>query len=329
VGAFWLFANNLQDDVWLRRITWLFLLPSALVVLNYLFHLNIPTQGYTQLLEGVSACTLFAWLLEPVAPGAPDRRGLRRLGWLAFAVIVAFNAVLDLRWVSGALDLYGGLYFVAFLKNKRLFWTMVLAGVVLYFASHAILEATVIHKIKTSGDLFRFSMARASVMYAMKFPLGIGVGNYRTYNAYFGLPSVWNTSTFSSAHGFYSQMLSEMGFAGLILVIAYMLTALGALAHFYRKLPVGWHRTTILGLGGMWAGITLSAALGDYVIPSYHNGGVYTFSSTIYGWIGLGIAYAHARRCGLVSDQPQKADAAAPVPTSADYYPRQLGRDVS
>ncbi len=329
VGAFWLFANCLHDEGWLRRMTWLFMVPGILVLLSYATGIHVLTQGYTFLLVGVVGCTLFAWLIEPRPAGVPARRGLRLLGWSALAVIVFIAGVTALKWVSGGLNLYVGLLFVAYLRDKRLFLTMLVMGGVFYVAGHAFLASTVIHKVQTSGDLYRVSMARAAVLYALKFPLGVGPGNYRSYNVYYGSSLAWNTAPFTSAHDFYAQALSEEGFGGLALVLVFVVTALVMLARFYRQLPAGWSRTAILGIAGMWAGNSAASCIGDYIIPTYHNGGVATMASTIYCWVGLGIGFAHARRCGLLPDR-RKVPAAAPeAPSAADYYPRRMGRDAA
>ena len=76
-AAFWLFANNLRDEVWVRRASWLLLLPGAIVFLIHFVPVHLPLNPYSVLLEIVLSCTLFAWLIEPRAPGVPAHRGLR------------------------------------------------------------------------------------------------------------------------------------------------------------------------------------------------------------------------------------------------------------
>ncbi|MBV9848272.1 MAG: hypothetical protein JO250_01155 [Armatimonadetes bacterium] len=326
VGAFWLFANNLRDEKWVRRVSWLLLLPGAAVLLVAVGHLPLKAGGYAVLQEIIVACTLFAWLLEPRAADTPPRRGLRLLAWLVLALIVFHVFRLNIRWVSGWFGLFCGLYIVAFLRSKRLFAVLLAVGLVLYVAGHAFLQQNVVHKVQTSGDMARFDMARASVYYALRFPLGVGPGNYRAYNLYYGGLTMWKTTTFSSAHGFYSQMLSELGFGGLILTALFVLTALTMVARFYRRMPPGPSRTFVLGLAGMWGGISAASGIGDYLIPVYHNGGVYSLSTAIYAWIGLGVAVAHARLYGLVSDEKPRA-IAAQIPPAAEFYPRKMGRD--
>ena len=330
LGAFWLFANNLRDTLWVRRASWMLLTPGIVLFATVVLHLPLPVNAYSVLLEIVLACTLFAWLLEPRAAGVAARRGLRFWGWLLLGGLVVQIFYVNLNWVSGWWGLFVGLYTVAFLRSRRLFFGMALLGLCLYVAGQAFLQATVVHKVQTSGDTLRFAMAHAALMYALKFPLGVGVGNYRSYNIYYGSAGKWNTSTFTSAHSFYSQALSESGFLGLIAAVLFIVVGLVMVARFYQKMPPGPSRTFVLGIAGMWAGICAASGIGDYLIPVYYNGAIATTATTIYAWIGLGIAVAHARLYGLVSDAPPQAAEAAPVlPEAAEYYPRRLGNDPS
>jgi membrane-associated HD superfamily phosphohydrolase len=86
-----------------------------------------------------------------------------------------------------------------------------------------------------------------------------------------------------------------MGFGGLALVLFWVISALVMLLRIYNRLPQGFSRSIVLGITGMWAGLSVAAFLGDYFIPVYYNGGLYTLSTTIYGWLALGIAVAHGR----------------------------------
>ena len=326
-GAFWLFANNLSDEKWVRRASWLLLLPGTACFLSYMLHLHLPVNGYTVLLEIVVACTLFAWLIEPRLPDVPARQGLRFWGWLGLGLIMYQMFRLNINWVSGWFGLFVGLYTVAFLRSKKLFFGLALTGLALYLAGHAFLQATVVHKVQAGGDMYRFSMAHGALLYALKFPLGVGPGNYRAYNLYYGLPYMWNTSPFPFSHSFYSQTLAELGFGGLLLTALWVLAGVVMVARFYRQMPPGPSRTFLLGLAGMWVGICASSGIGDYLIPVYYNNAVATMATTIYAWFGLGIAVAHARLFGLDHADRAKPAAPAALPEAAAFYPRRLGGD--
>ena len=321
VGAFWLIAANLTEAKWLRRAGIALLLPGLLTMLIHLHVLPDFGNVYDSLLEIVLATMLWAWLLE--VPNA--KPGLRALGWLGLALIICQDFLMNLRWISGWTGLFIGLLFVAWLKSRKLFFGLVCTAAVLVVLAHPFLQANVVHKVQTSGDLDRFSMQQAALKYALKFPMGIGPGNFRAYNMYYGSRQMWNTTGYTSAHNFYGQALSEMGFVGFFLTLAFVIAGLVMVTRFYHRSPPGWSRTMILGIAGMWAGFGASSYLGDYIIPVYHNGGLENLGTTLYCWIGLGLAVALARYNGaLQSTTPAAATAVQAPMSAASYYPRRL-----
>lgn len=322
IGTFWMLASNLTHGNWLRRICLVFFLPGLLTCLSF-YHLapNLG-GGWPTLLEVGLDCGLWAWLLEPVGKW----QKLRPLAMLLFAASVVHVFLFNITWISGWIALFVGLLAIAWLKSRKLFAGLLVGGVALVLMSLPFLQERVVHKVQTSGDLDRASMVRGAVLYALHFPLGIGPGNYRAYNMYYGRPSVWNTTGYTSAHNFYGQSLSEMGFVGLALTVFWVITGVLMLARFYRCSPPGFERTMILAVGGLWTGLSVAACVGDYFIPVYYNGGTINMSTTIYGWMGLGIAVALARRTGALTAKA----APAPVPpaslTAASYFPHRMTR---
>lgn len=57
----------------------------------------------------------------------------------------------------------------------------------------------------------------------------------------------------------------------------------------------GPSKTYLLAAMGQLVGISAAAFIGDYIVPAYHNGGIMTFSSTVYSWLIWGLAIAHIR----------------------------------
>ena len=322
IGTFWMLASNLTDGRWLRRISVVFFVPGLLTCLSF-YHLAPSLAGnWPTLLEVGLDCGLWAWLLEPVGRW----RRLRPLAVLLFAASVAHVFFFNITWISGWIALFVGLLMIAWLKSRRLFAGLLIGGVALVLVSLPFLQTRVVQKVQTSGDLDRASMARGDVLYALHFPLGVGPGNYRAYNMYYGRPSVWNTTGYTSAHNFYGQSLAEMGFVGLALTVFWVAAGTLMLVRFYRYSPPGSARTMILAIGGLWTGLSVAACVGDYFIPVYYNGGTVNMSTTIYGWIGLGIAVALARSNGALAAKSAPSPAVpAPIVASA-FFPHRMTR---
>jgi hypothetical protein len=146
----------------------------------------------------------------------------------------------------------------------------------------------------------RLRMLRAGVKYASHFPLGIGPGNYRSYNIYYGRADVWNTTKFSSAHGTYAQTLSETGWPGLLTLLFFMAVTVRMLHGYWRVLPPGAAKSYMLGALGATSGIFVAAFNGDYIFPAYHNGGLSTFGATVYTFLLIGVAIAIAKEQNII-----------------------------
>ncbi|WP_394794386.1 O-antigen ligase family protein [Armatimonas sp.] len=289
--------------------------------------LFVPGQGYGAFPQMLAVGALVALALAGIGKrwqqGAMVGIALAIFGW-------AF--IRNAEWVSGWLA--GGLTLaiVVYNTNRRLFWIGVgiIALIVLvkfeyfwdkfykmnfYAGGHmnwglATLRGEQIGALEND----RSRMLRAAFQYADAFPLGVGLGNYKNYNLHYGSPAVWNSTTFTSAHGTYAQTLSELGWLGLLSQLWLQVATLVALYRYWRALPAGtWEKPWLLATyAGCW-GIFVSAFLGDYIFPSYHNGGMGSFGGTVYVWLfaglGIGIARLHGlnwdRLTGKVTDRPR------------------------
>ena len=298
VGAFYLGAGAVRDGRTLRRVCLIVLLPGALTALSFL-HLCPPLPVmWGQLLEIGTACGLLAWLLETAAT---DRRTrlLRVAAWLALCAIAWQVFYIGLSWITGWLGLFAGLLCVVGLKSRRLLAGSIAGLVVVALCAVPFFRARVLPDVQTSGDLDRFQLLRGDILYALHWPLGIGVGNFRAYNLYYGQASQWGTTTYTSAHNFYGQALAEMGFGGLLVTAVMVVWGWWMLARWYRQMPPGFGRTFVMAAAGWWGGVCVAGVVGDYVVPVYHNGGLASLSTTVYTWLAVGLAAAQAREAGL------------------------------
>lgn len=222
-------------------------------------------------------------------------------GVVAFSIFSAYFFK-GTEWVSGWLGAMMGLAVILFITNRRLFWIGcgLLVVIVLarwsYFYQHVYVDNFYAGSLEND----RSRMLRAAFLYAAKFPLGVGLGNYRSYNVYYGREDVWNTTTFFSAHGTYAQTLSETGWPGFLTLLLFLAAATRMLYRFWLALPPGYARSYTLGVLGGFVGVYAASFNGDYLFPAYHNGGMGAFGSTVYTFFFVGLAVAMAREHGLV-----------------------------
>ena len=277
----------------------------------------VPGQGYGAFPQMLAVGALATLALS----GIGNRWQRATLVGIAL-VIFGWAFIKNAEWVSGWLAGGIALAIVVYNTNRRLFWigAGIIALIVLikfeyfwdkfykmnfYAGGHmnwglATLRGEEIGALEND----RSRMLRAAFQYADAFPLGVGLGNYKNYNAYYGSPAVWNSTTFTSAHGTYAQTLSELGWLGLLSLLWLQVATLVSLYRYWRALPKGtWEKAWLLATyAGSWA-LFVSAFLGDYIFPSYHNGGMASFGGTVYLWLFVGLGIGIARLQGLSWDR--------------------------
>jgi O-antigen ligase len=304
---------NMLEGKWLRRAAFALVVPGILITLG--LGRILPAANYLAFPQIVMAGILGAVALDN--NGHFSRRIRIVSGLLAAAVFgILFLGGLD--WVSGWIGAGVTLAIVTFRTNRRLF----MVGVVAVLLVVIVKFPTVYQKVYVSnfygsgpthdrtrkGQMGTFEndrtrMLRAAVRYADNFPLGIGPGNYRSYNDYFGRVDVWNTTTFTSAHGTYAQTLSETGWPGLVFLLLLLYTIGRTLKRYHTAVIKShaepWKGTFLLGAHAALIGVFVASFNGDYLFPTYHNGGMAAFGSCIYMWLLLAIVIAIARDEGL------------------------------
>jgi len=289
-GALVMIATSISNRRWLTWMTCAVCATGVYNLLNSVAGEPIPVQApWWQLVTLLPVGYSWAIVLEP-------EQSTAKRCVAAAAVVLAMLAIFVrcVAWVSGWLGLMVTILTVTFVKNTRLFAALL---VVIFFVGAAawpFLHENVVAKSETEGDYDRFSLMLGAVKYATTFPLGVGLGNYRSYNS-FHYGQLWGTTSYTSAHGTYSQHLSEMGFVGLALFLAVLASGFVWMLREYRAMEPGPSKTFLLAAMGQLAGIACAALIGDYIIPTYHNNGIRMFSATIYSWLIWGLAIAHVR----------------------------------
>lgn len=289
-GAFVLLATSLSSRKWLRLTTVAIMIPGLYQLSNVTSGDILPvTAEWWPFVVLLPAC--YGWAYATQGANPLWKRG----AWLAVAVLAVFCVLVrNIQWVSGWSGLVVGLGVVTLIRSRRLLVVLLLLTLVVLAIMWPVFQKEVIASSKDEGDFDRFSLLAGGFKYASVFPLGVGLGNYRTYNTYhYG--DMWGTTSYTSAHGTYSQHLAEMGFPGVILFVAILISGFAWLLRSYRSMSDRNTRTYLLAAMGQLAAIAASAALGDYIIPTYHNGGLVMFSATVYSWLAWGLAVAYVR----------------------------------
>ena len=312
-GAFVMVATTVSSAKWVKWITY-----AALAAGVYNLLINLAPGDVTRLaaprwafLVLLPACYGWAMVLSP-----EKRWWLRLAGFAVTALSIFVILVQGVSWISGWLGLFVALGAVTFVKNRNVFVAALAVIALAAFIAWPFIQTEVIAGSQKEGDYDRFALFAGAWKYATNFPLGVGIGNYRSYNSfYYG--DEWGTKSYTSAHGTYSQHLSEMGIPGTVLLISILVGGCMWLIRSYRELPPGLSKTYLLATIGQLVGVSVASTIGDYIIPTYHNGGIGCFSGSVYSWLFWGLAVAHVR----IARSEQAKATAEPEPPDVDAIP--------
>lgn len=307
LGGLLMLGNTLSGK-WIKAACVAALLPGLATFSGLLPF--VPASHFLAFPQILTMAVLFAVVLTNYGPV-----WLRVLCGLFALGIFGLYFLKGTEWVSGWLGALVALSLITFVTRRKVFWvTLCAVGVVVLFNAPYFYNKVYKSNFYGSGPTRdrarvgqmgtfqndRTRMLAASIRYADTFPLGIGLGNYRAYNQYFGRVDVWNTTVFTSAHGTYSQALSETGWLGLGTLLALVIACGRLLKRLYFALDSGWQKTFVLGTWGGSVGIFCAAFLGDYLFPTYHNGGMGSFGACVYTWLFIGLSVAISCENGIV-----------------------------
>lgn len=219
--------------------------------------------------------------------------------FLAFIILCAIlyqTIVINIQWVSGYFALLVSLGTTAIIYDKKVFFLSLVFLIIAIIIFWPVIQIDIIKASEDEGDFHRFDMFFGSIRMAKKFPMGVGLGNYRTYIIKYG--DKLDIPTFTSAHGTYAQHIAEMGWLGFILFMNFAICSLVWMLKALKFLKNEFVRTFLIATIGQFVGIFLAASIGDYIFPTYHNGGLVTFSTTVQSWLIWGTAIALVRLSG-------------------------------
>jgi O-antigen ligase len=318
LGSVFMLAQTLKGKTREQAMA-LLVLPGILIFILTLIwkKTTLVESHYIVFPQLVSLALLTLWGI-----GKNTNIWLRMGAWVMGLAMLKVIVIDGLEWVSGWGAALIALTFITWHLRRKLIWVGVALGIALtIFQWNFIYKKVYVNNFyvkagqgtygNTSRSLGRAAgtfendrtrMWSAAFRYAETFPLGIGLGNYRTYNAYYGRPSVWNTTRFTSAHSTYAQSLSETGWLGLLSLLYLLGTCMRVLYRYWKYLSPITHlkeKNFLLATLAVTIGVFIMSLIGDYIFPSFHNGGLRTFGEIVYIWFFIGVAMAIGRDCGL------------------------------
>jgi hypothetical protein len=297
-GAFWLTGNLVRKEVWLRRLTFLYLIIAGGLALAIAL-----TGGANLVRLGVATLAVarapFWVLLTALAGGQLLFNQKLATGWRLFLLavlgsvfVVAF--FLMRQAASNWVGVTATLGVLAWLRWPRLRWPVVV--LLLVMAGSGLLTSTIYDfaggdaEWQESGGS-RLALIGRVVEVTMRNPItGLGPAAYRPYTRMKPLPygkAFWIEPIISS-HNNYVDLFSHVGLLGLgfFFWFAVELTRLGLRLRscFTKNFAAGYVNAMLAA----WAGSLTLMLFADWILPFVYNVGFRGFQASVLVWLFLG-----------------------------------------
>jgi len=296
VCAYFLAANNLHEEWWLRLIQVPIVLLALYFSVHRIFDIELPVPVYWgSFLLAAGIGIVYAHLLF-------SRLNRCRVILLAtLLAVLLYAAYNNLSWVSGWIAVSGVIMVVSFLKSRWLAAVLFVIALLAIFAWPGIYQ-TVHDESEGGGDFDRFVIWQdAFRMFMSVNPvMGVGPGNYHPYVYYHN--TIWfGGRTYTTAHSNYVQMASELGLVGLIVFLWVVIAGVRTGFRAWRVCPVEF-RWLVAAATALLSSMAVTSVFGDYLFPSRGNNGIVSFGTTVYTWLLIGAAVACTNLYSRTSD---------------------------
>lgn len=292
-GAYFLTAQLVREERWLRRLTWTFLiLGGGLAILRVLpfdvsLFQDIATVGLNR--------APFWMLLAAISGGlllfdGEQSRGQRIYLLGILVVVLYFSFVIARKSSSTWVGVSAALAVLVWLRWPRFRWVIVVSIVLLLAAG--ILFPAVYNFAGGEADWERTGLGRVVLIervveVSMRNPItGLGLASYRVYAATRPL-GIWDVPQVSS-HNNYVDLFSQVGLVGMAIFTWFVIEV----ARLGNDLRGRYSRSFASGyVHSMLA--TLASALvlmlfADWILPFVYNIGFPGFQASVLVWLFLG-----------------------------------------
>ncbi|GEM_PF-5061793 len=287
IWAFFLTASVLDSKRWINRIYLPVVLMGSIIAAYQITRfapLAFPFMWGSFLMAAAIAFVYSRLLFSKL-----DTKQIVGLSILLAMLIV--GVLIDLAWVSGWIACMGVVLVVSWFRSKPLAIGLTVCLLFMLFVYPGVYSS--IHEESVfGGDFDRFTIWRDAALMVMDVNpvLGVGPGNYHPYVYWHN--TIWfGSTTYTTAHSNYAQMLAELGVVGLLAFLWVIAAAIVTGVRAYRRCAPE-HRWLAVSATAMVSALAVASLFGDYLFPSRGNNGIVTFGTTVYTWLIMGAAVA-------------------------------------
>jgi O-antigen ligase len=288
VGAFVLYSQQIKEQIWLERLTWLFLFFGGFFILMRAF----PAFGHQFTIyfqTGSTGSPFWIWMVALSASQALlnkdlDNRFRFLLGGITLATLWV-GLFPNRSWASGWLPPIIALIVIVVFWKPRLGYIIAIIFGISFVLNYDRIIALVLSEEQYSW-ITRLAAWKILLEIISVNPIfGLGPSNYYFYTP---LYPILNWFVNFSSHNQYIDLIAQIGFFGFFCFTFFILRIILLGINLINVKLDGFSHAYVIGVLGGLGGTLAAGMLGDWIIPFVYNIGFTGFRSSILVWIFLG-----------------------------------------
>jgi len=291
-GLFLVAGHQIRQVVYLRRLTWLFLIAGGYICLAHV----VPGLAFAAGWSGAATIGSMFWIWFVALSCSHALFNLElstktRLALLCLTAAAVYRGFfLAGSWASGWLPPLVAMVTILLFRVPRtvfgLGFVAIPTGLLIGDPFYRLIMAN-----EQYSWMSRWEAWRILLEVFEKNPLiGLGPSNYHAYTTLYPILG-WYVSF--NSHNNYIDLLMQTGIVGLLAFFWLMVEVLRILLRLARSEASGsFPRAYAIGAIGGLMGALAAGMLGDWILPFYYNVGVTGFRSSLLFWVFLGGALA-------------------------------------
>jgi len=296
-GAFWLTANLIQDIVWLRRLTQVFVvLGSILITLRLVPGISGVVYGFstTMLIWPASIMLLTALGGGQLLYNRTLSRRVVGMLIVMLGVIIVYSFVIRREDTSVWIGVAAALGALFWLRFPRLHWPLIIGGVVL--TAMGVLLPSIYNFAGGEKEWLisggsRLLLIERVVEVTMHNPItGLGPAAYRSYAALQPLAyggAYWLQPAVNS-HNNYVDLFAHVGLLGLALLAWFAVAFARTGLLLRRRHTEGFAAGYVNGILAAGCGSLVLMLFADWILPHVYNIGFDGFQASVLVWLFMG-----------------------------------------
>jgi len=284
--VFFLVANIIREDKWIRRIVELLLAIGSLQVILHLTGTRLSGETF-----GLKTAGMFhMWMIALAWSQLVFNRNLRQWQKAFLALFTAawlyWGFVMRIEWVSGWLPPFVALLTISLMCSRKLFLVLVIVIVAVflfrwdYYYQKVWLESQ-------RWDFNRFWLWKTIVfdltLTKAQPLLGMGPAGYARYFM------TYYPGQAMSAHNNYVDIVAQTGIIGTGFFLWFLWSVVRTGLDVRRRGGHDFLGALGAGILGGFFGICASMMLNDWFVPFVYNTSIAGFDHTVYSWVLLGL----------------------------------------